>query len=201
MRVGKKRAAILAGAAYAAATAVAGTLTAVGAALALARPAPLTKLPPLAGRARRDSAPRGRSLAGAARALARGETWLRREQIVARARSWHLPDPAETMGVGWTLAGVDEAPATGPVLWGIASARTDAIVAFFPTRARAEAALREVRAEHPGLADDSRRVVRVDLGLSTGDCYRPECAGAMHALPPRIIATSPGPRPFFLLQG
>jgi hypothetical protein len=203
MRVGKKRTAILSGAAHvaAAATALAGTMTALGGALALGRPAPLTQLPPLLGRARRAGAPRGRSLADAARALARGETWRRREQIVVRARSWHAPDPAETVGLAWSVSGADEAPAGGPVLWGIASARAGAIVAFFPTRARAEAALREVRAEHPGLADGSRRVVRVDLGLSPGDSFRPERAAVMGALPPRVLAISPGPTPFFLLQG
>jgi hypothetical protein len=201
MRVGKKRAATLSGAVYAAASAVAGTLTAVGAALALAQPAPLTELPPRSSRARRVSEPRTRSLAGAARGLARGERWRRREQIVVRARSWQTPDPAETMGLEWAVGSADDVPAAGPTLWGIESARACAIVAFFPTRALAEAALHEVRTEHPRLADHSRRVVRVDLGLPAGDCFRPDRAGAMNALPPRIIAASPGPTPFFLIEG
>ena len=61
--------------------------------------------------------------------------------------------------------------------------------------------VREVRAEHPGLADDSRQVVRVDLGLSASDRFRPERARAMVTLPPRVIAASPGPTPFFLIEG
>jgi hypothetical protein len=178
-----KRSAILSGAAQAAAAALTGRLSRQ------------------TERARRRSAPRERSLASAARGLARAERWRRREQIIVRARSWNAPDPAEPVGLEWTVAPDDDTPAAGPVLWGIASARADAVVAFFPTRERAEAALREVRAEHHLMADDSRRVVRVDLGPSACDTFRPDRARAMRTPPPRIIAASPGPTPFFLIEG
>jgi hypothetical protein len=203
MRVGMKRAAILSGAAYvaAAAGALAGSLTAAGAALALAQLPPLTQLPRLGGR-HRDAARTGRrGLAGAARTLARGERWRRREQILVRARSWQAPDPAEEAGVAWTVAPADARSDEGTGLWGVASSRSGAVVAFFPTRERAEAALHEVRAGHPRFADDSRRVVHIDLGLAAGDVFRPDRAAAMTALPPRILAASTGPNPFYLMQG
>ena len=201
MRVGMKRAAILSGAAQAAVAALAGTLTAVGAALAVTQPSSLRNLPSQTGRARRRGAPRERSLASAARGLARAERWRRREQVIVRARSWNTPDPCEPVGLEWTVTPAGDTPPGGPVLWGIASARADAIVAFFPTRERAEAALREVRAEHHRMADDSRRVVRVDLGPSACDTFRPDRAAAMRTPPPRVIAASAGPTPFFLIEG
>jgi hypothetical protein len=204
MRAGLKRAMILSGAAHAAAKAVAlaGTLAAAGAVLASPQPAPLAQLPPSGGGRRRALSLQRRSgLATAARALARGETWRRSEQIVARARPWQALEPAEPTGVPWTVSNSAEPMTTGPVLWGIESTRAGAVVAFFPTREQAEMALREVRTEHPGLAGGSRRVVRVDLGLAPTDTFRPDRAAAMDSLPPLVVATSPGPNPFYLMQG